>query len=69
MREHVCPKCGAPLTVKDGMFGDSPGLVCLPCNTLWNHPDAAFYSHVVGPRNDVLVVDFKGTEYTPKQED
>lgn len=37
----ACPKCGGELEKREGMFflhevGSMPGLVCVPCNALWD---------------------------------
>lgn len=45
-----CPKCARPLVVMQGMFfwrGKSfSGLVCKPCNALWDNPSDSFEKHV-----------------------
>ena len=48
---RACPKCGARRIVREGMFhwrGTTfSGLVCVPCNALWDNPDDSFEKHVV----------------------
>lgn len=46
-RGDPCPKCGKTLVVKLNMFalrglGFFSGLVCEPCNALWNDPEDDF---------------------------
>ena len=47
LRTRVCPKCGFQVHKRDGVFfsrriGYHHGLVCEPCNSLWNDPDDSF---------------------------
>ena len=44
---YVCPKCDDNLQARMGAFftvdtGPVPGLVCLGCNGLWEHPQKPF---------------------------
>ena len=46
MSEYPCPKCSAPMEVRAGMFfwrgQHFSGLVCGPCNSLWDNPEDSF---------------------------
>lgn len=47
---HPCPSCGLAMERRAGMFywrGQSfSGLVCAPCNSLWDDPEDSFEKHV-----------------------
>ena len=52
-----CKKCGIPLVVKPGMFHWRgrffSGLVCEPCNALWDNPDDSFHAYVAQDQKEV----------------
>lgn len=45
-----CPKCATPMVERGGMFYfrglSCKGIVCVPCNALWEHADDPFMSQV-----------------------
>jgi len=55
LRRRRCPKCGGPVRLKPNMFhthdvGYMSGLVCEPCNALWDDPDKSFLEAVAAVR-------------------
>jgi len=47
LRARKCPSCSGPLEVRPGVFfsrrvGSMGGLVCPPCNALWDDPGNSF---------------------------
>jgi hypothetical protein len=53
-----CPKCGTPLEIRAAQFywrgRYFTGLVCKPCNALFDNPRDSFFAHVktTSPRTD-----------------
>ncbi|HSX22904.1 MAG TPA: hypothetical protein VLE97_09045 [Gaiellaceae bacterium] len=47
---QACPKCGGPFERREDMFHWRGrffhGLVCVPCNALWDDPSDSFEAHV-----------------------
>lgn len=48
----VCPKCGTQLVKQQGAFAWRgrlfPGMVCIPCNALYDCSEDSFWNHVTG---------------------
>lgn len=51
MTDHKCPTCSQPMEERPNMFywrgTYFPGLVCKPCNSLWDINDQ-FMKHALG---------------------
>jgi len=48
-----CPKCSTVLERRQNQFHWRGrffhGLVCVPCNALWDDPEDSFHTYVLGP--------------------